>query len=34
VTLLIAVVQALVGYWLGRALTPRPARDEAGLRPL
>jgi hypothetical protein len=34
VTLLIAVVQALVGYWLGRALTPRPSRDETGLRPL
>jgi hypothetical protein len=26
-TLVIAVVQALVGYWLGRALTPRPDRD-------
>jgi len=25
VTLLIAVVQGLAGYWLGRALTPRPA---------
>jgi len=34
VTLLIAAVQALVGYWLGRALTPRPSRDETGLRPL
>jgi len=27
VTLLLALVQALVGYWLGRALTPRPADD-------
>lgn len=27
VTLLIAIVQAIVGYWLGRALTPRPAAD-------
>jgi hypothetical protein len=26
-TVLIAVVQALVGYWLGRALTPRPRDD-------
>jgi hypothetical protein len=26
-TLGIAVVQVLVGYWLGRALTPRPAGD-------
>jgi hypothetical protein len=26
-TLGIAVVQALVGYWLGRALTPRRAED-------
>jgi hypothetical protein len=26
-TVLIAVVQAVVGYWLGRALTPRPADD-------
>jgi hypothetical protein len=34
VTLLIAVVQALVGYWLGRALTPHPSRDDTGLRPL
>jgi hypothetical protein len=34
VTLLIATVQAVVGYWLGRALTPRPSRDETGLRPL
>ena len=33
VTLLIAIAQALVGYWLGRALTPRPSRDETGLRP-
>jgi hypothetical protein len=24
-TLLVAVAQAVVGYWLGRALTPRPA---------
>jgi hypothetical protein len=28
-TLLVAVVQALVGYWLGRALTPRPAPELA-----
>jgi hypothetical protein len=27
VTLLVAVVQAVVGYWLGRALTPMPAED-------
>jgi hypothetical protein len=27
VTLLLAVVQALTGYWLGRALTPRLAGD-------
>jgi hypothetical protein len=27
VTLVVAIVQAGVGYWLGRALTPRP-RDE------
>lgn len=27
VTLLVAVAQALVGLWLGRALTPRPAGD-------
>jgi hypothetical protein len=27
VTLLIAVAQALTGYWLGRALTPRLAED-------
>jgi hypothetical protein len=33
VTLLIAAVQAVVGYWLGRAVTPRPSRDETGLRP-
>jgi hypothetical protein len=33
-TLLIAVAQAVVGYWLGRALTPRPSPDETGLRPL
>ena len=26
VTLLVAVIQALLGLWLGRALTPRPAR--------
>jgi hypothetical protein len=26
-TVLIAVVQAVVGYWLGRALTPRPVDD-------
>jgi hypothetical protein len=26
-TVLVAVAQALVGYWLGRALTPRPAED-------
>ena len=26
-TVLVAVAQALVGYWLGRALTPRPAPD-------
>jgi hypothetical protein len=26
-TLAISVVQALAGLWLGRALTPRPARD-------
>jgi hypothetical protein len=26
-TLLVAVVQALIGYWLGRALTPRLAED-------
>ncbi len=25
-TVLVAVVQAVVGYWLGRALTPRPLR--------
>jgi hypothetical protein len=34
VTLLIAVAQALAGYWLGRALTPRPSPDDTGLRPL
>jgi hypothetical protein len=33
-TLLVAVVQAIVGYWLGRALTPFPFRDTARLRPL
>jgi hypothetical protein len=27
VTLIVAVVQAAVGYWLGRALTPMPADD-------
>ena len=27
VTVLVAVVQALAGYWLGRAVTPRPAED-------
>jgi hypothetical protein len=27
VTLIVAVVQAVVGYWLGRALTPMPAED-------
>ena len=27
VTLMVAVVQAVVGYWLGRALTPMPAED-------
>jgi hypothetical protein len=27
VTVLIAAVQALAGYWLGRALTPLPSRD-------
>ncbi len=27
VTLLIAVVQAVVGYWFGRAVTPHPADD-------
>jgi hypothetical protein len=26
-TMLIAVAQALAGYWVGRALTPRPADD-------
>jgi hypothetical protein len=26
-TVAIAVVQAVTGYWLGRALTPRPAAD-------
>lgn len=26
-TLIVAVVQAVVGYWLGRALTPMPAGD-------
>jgi hypothetical protein len=26
-TLLVAVVQAVIGYWLGRALAPRPAED-------
>jgi hypothetical protein len=26
-TMLVAVVQAAVGYWLGRALTPRPLVD-------
>jgi hypothetical protein len=26
-TLLIAAGQAVIGYWLGRALTPRPAAD-------
>jgi hypothetical protein len=26
-TLLIAVVQAIVGYWLGRAVTPQPSRE-------
>jgi Peptidase M50B-like len=27
VTILVSVAQAVVGYWLGRALTPLPARD-------
>jgi hypothetical protein len=27
VTMLLAIVQVVVGYWLGRALTPRPRRD-------
>ena len=27
VTLLIAAAQALTGYWLGRAMTPRPAGE-------
>jgi hypothetical protein len=27
VTLLVAAVQAVTGYWLGRALTPRPAGE-------
>jgi hypothetical protein len=27
ITLAVSVVQALAGLWLGRALTPRPARD-------
>lgn len=27
VTVLVAVVQVIVGYWLGRALTPQPGRD-------
>lgn len=27
VTLIVAVVQAVAGYWLGRALTPIPAED-------
>jgi hypothetical protein len=27
VTVLVAIVQVIVGYWLGRALTPRPHRD-------
>ena len=27
VTVLVAIVQVVVGYWLGRALTPRPRRD-------
>jgi hypothetical protein len=27
VTLVVAVVQAVAGYWLGRALTPMPADD-------
>jgi hypothetical protein len=27
VTLIVAVVQAVAGYWLGRALTPMPAED-------
>ena len=27
VTVLVAVAQVMVGYWLGRALTPRPRRD-------
>lgn len=27
VTVLIAVAQAVTGYWLGRAVTPLPARD-------
>jgi hypothetical protein len=30
VTLLVAVLQALAGLWLGRALTPRPAIDVPG----
>jgi hypothetical protein len=27
VTLIVAVVQAVIGYWLGRAFTPMPAED-------
>jgi len=27
VTLIVAVIQAVLGYWLGRALTPMPAED-------
>ena len=27
VTLIVAVAQAVAGYWLGRALTPMPAQD-------
>jgi hypothetical protein len=26
-TLLVAVIQVVVGYWLGRAVTPRPADE-------
>lgn len=26
-TMLLAIVQVMVGYWLGRAMTPRPRRD-------
>jgi len=34
VALLIAVGQAVVGYWLGRAVTPRPDPHDVPLRPL